>query len=297
MRRWTLGIVLFALTGVSSADDAPKPPPVKEPELQAELIRRAKADQDVRGEITKWMMLLGNKEFADEKAFEATLNANQKAEFQKFAETMQRVDAENTLYLGKVVERLGWPTYSLVGKEGANAAWLLVQHADLSPKFQRKCLDLMAQVPRGEISRRNIAYLTDRVLLAEGKKQVYGTQFIVANGKVPTSPPGGRGERRSAKGGSRFAAVRGVCERDEGLLRCRPREVIENRFQNSEKVRRNMITVGMNYHVIEGKQQDFEQKFQAVMNALEFRGRAYAIHALERCLRRCFLSDHQRMVG
>lgn len=29
-----------------------------------------------------------------------------------------------------------------------------------------------------------------------------------------------------------------------------------------------MITVGMNYHVIEGKQQDFEQKFQAVMNAL-----------------------------
>ncbi len=29
-----------------------------------------------------------------------------------------------------------------------------------------------------------------------------------------------------------------------------------------------MITVGMNYHVIEGKQQDFEDKFQAVMNAL-----------------------------
>jgi len=29
-----------------------------------------------------------------------------------------------------------------------------------------------------------------------------------------------------------------------------------------------MITVGMNYHVIEGKQQDFEAKFSAVMDAL-----------------------------
>ena len=30
-----------------------------------------------------------------------------------------------------------------------------------------------------------------------------------------------------------------------------------------------MITVGMNYHVIEGKQQDFEEKFGAVIGALE----------------------------
>ena len=29
-----------------------------------------------------------------------------------------------------------------------------------------------------------------------------------------------------------------------------------------------MITVGMNYHVIEGKEQDFEEKFAAVINAL-----------------------------
>ena len=29
-----------------------------------------------------------------------------------------------------------------------------------------------------------------------------------------------------------------------------------------------MITVGMNYHVIEGKQDDFEEKFAAVISAL-----------------------------
>ncbi len=30
-----------------------------------------------------------------------------------------------------------------------------------------------------------------------------------------------------------------------------------------------MITVGMNYHVIEGKQDDFEQKFAGVIDALK----------------------------
>jgi heme-degrading monooxygenase HmoA len=30
-----------------------------------------------------------------------------------------------------------------------------------------------------------------------------------------------------------------------------------------------MITVGMNYHVIEGKQRDFEEKFAAVIGALK----------------------------
>jgi len=30
-----------------------------------------------------------------------------------------------------------------------------------------------------------------------------------------------------------------------------------------------MITVGMNYHVIDGKQQEFEEKFAAVIDALE----------------------------
>ena len=38
--------------------------------------------------------------------------------------------------------------------------------------------------------------------------------------------------------------------------------------QSSQPSQRNMITVGMNYHVIQGKQQDFEEKFAAVIGAL-----------------------------
>ena len=43
-------------------------------------------------------------------------------------------------------------------------------------------------MPRDEIRSSDVAYLTDRVLLAEGKKQVYGTQFTLTNGKCQPRP-------------------------------------------------------------------------------------------------------------
>lgn len=184
MRRCNLVVVLLALAGVSSADDAPKLPPVKEPDLRFELLRRAKADQDARTAIAKWMKEFGNRGAVDE----ATLDATRKAEYKKLADTVLRTDKENTDRLGKIVERYGWPSHTLVGKDGARAAWLLVQHADLSPRFQRKCLDLMVQLPSDEISQKDVAYLTDRVLLAEGKKQVYGTQLTWVDGKWKPRP-------------------------------------------------------------------------------------------------------------
>ena len=188
MGRRIHAILWLTLAGVSNAADEPKGPSVKEPELRVELLRRVKADQDVRAAITRWMMQFGNSEVVDEAAFEASLDATRKAEFKQFGDTMRQIDTENTGRLGEIVERHGWPTYTLVGKDGAIAAWILVQHADLSPKFQRKCLDLMAKAPRDEIRQSDLAYLTDRVLLAEGKKQVYGTQFTLANGKCKPRP-------------------------------------------------------------------------------------------------------------
>ena len=52
-------ILCLTLAGVSNAADEPKAPTVKEPELRAELLRRAKTDQDVRAAVGKWMMQFG----------------------------------------------------------------------------------------------------------------------------------------------------------------------------------------------------------------------------------------------
>jgi hypothetical protein len=46
----------------------------------------------------------------------------------------------------------------------------------------------MTALPKDEVSQRNLAYLTDRVLLAEGKKQIYGTQYHTVDGKMEPKP-------------------------------------------------------------------------------------------------------------
>jgi len=78
----------------------------------------------------------------------------------------------------EIVKRYGWPTISMVGKDGAEAAWLLVQHADRDVKFQKNCLELMRKASRkGEAELKYLAYLTDRVRVNSKKLQLYGTQF------------------------------------------------------------------------------------------------------------------------
>ena len=113
-------------------------------------------------------------------------------------------DADNMAWLKHLVAEQGWPGASMVGTDGAHAAWLLAQHADRDPAFQRECLGLLAAaVQAGEATRSELAYLTDRVLLAEGQPQEYGTQVTVRDGQhVPSNlrDPDTADQRRAAMG-------------------------------------------------------------------------------------------------
>ncbi len=96
---------------------------------------------------------------------------------------MSDVDKRNTERMKAIVAKFGWPTKGMVGSDGTRAAWLLVQHADHDVAFQRQCLTLLLQhKDSGEVKLPNIAYLTDRVAVNEGKPQTYGTQFHVVEG-------------------------------------------------------------------------------------------------------------------
>src|SRR5687767_7894406 len=47
-------------------------------------------------------------------------------------------DAARTTRMKEILEQHGWPTFDLVGEDGEDAAWAIVQHADQDPAFQRE---------------------------------------------------------------------------------------------------------------------------------------------------------------
>jgi hypothetical protein len=88
-----------------------------------------------------------------------------------------RIDADNTAWLKAQVRQFGWFTVARDGEQASQAAWLLIQHADLDPAFQAEVLDILAKLQdSGANTRINYAYLTDRVATNAKKPQTFGTQ-------------------------------------------------------------------------------------------------------------------------
>jgi hypothetical protein len=145
---------------------------VRNEELRQELLRRVKEDQEWRKKLVE---IMKGKPVIDPEA--------------PVVRKGREVDERNTARMKEIVERHGWPGKSLVGGEGAHAAWLLVQHADHDRPFQKRCLALLAEaVKKGDAAGGDLAYLTDRVRVGEGQKQVYGTQFSTVDGKLVPAP-------------------------------------------------------------------------------------------------------------
>lgn len=139
---------------------APLPAP-QYPELRESLLEMGREDQAVRS---------SNPDFQDRKVVE------------KFLAT----DASNLARLKKIVAEHGFPTPPMVGQDGFNAAWLLVQHADPDPAFQQAMLEQM--VEKRLLGGEHLALLTDRVLRAQGKPQRYGSQFTPEDGRQVPEP-------------------------------------------------------------------------------------------------------------
>jgi hypothetical protein len=171
-------LVLWLVSTVDAGEVFPTDT-VKVPALRDEILTRFERDQDARKAVINWSADHGDNGVVDEDS----LSDEEKDIYTALGDEVVRIDAENTKWLIEIVDEHGWPAYSDVGVDAGDAAWLLVQHADANPAFQRQCLDLMTALPKDEMSQSSLAYLTDRVLLAEGKNQLYGTQFVVRDGE------------------------------------------------------------------------------------------------------------------
>ena len=109
------------------------------------------------------------------------------------------IDRRTAARMREIVRSGGWPGRTRVGRDGAHAAWLLVQHADHDLALQRECLALLERaVAEDEATASEHAYLADRVAVGEGRPQRYGTQFLDPHTPRPIEDEGLLDERRRA---------------------------------------------------------------------------------------------------
>jgi hypothetical protein len=115
--------------------------------------------------------------------FTRSYSEDERKEFWKqFGPRFARVDSKHTSDLKELLKIYPWFTISEFGAQTDQNAWLLVQHADLDPAFQKSVLKILTELyPKGETSPSNYAYLFDRVAASwhspsQRTLQRYGTQ-------------------------------------------------------------------------------------------------------------------------
>lgn len=91
---------------------------------------------------------------------------------------LETLHLENAEKLNDIIEQHGWPGRSLVGTEGADAAFTLAQHSISKPELQRQFFQHINEAAKnGEATPCQAACLEDRIRFNEGKPQRYGMFF------------------------------------------------------------------------------------------------------------------------
>jgi hypothetical protein len=93
------------------------------------------------------------------------------------AQFISYIDSCNLMQVEKLIAKYGWLGKSFVGDRGNQTVFLVIQHADSAT--QEKYLPLMQKsVDEGESNAGDFALLQDRLLMRQGKPQIYGSQVV-----------------------------------------------------------------------------------------------------------------------
>jgi hypothetical protein len=138
--------------------------------------------------------------------------------FHGYHPRMEAIHRDNAKKLRVLITRVGWPNEALAGRDGAEAAWLIAQHAIAEPDFMRSCRALLEkEVATGRVPLWQYAYLDDRIRVFEAKPQRFGTQFeLTPDGPILCQVEGSASlDKRRAQAGLTPIAVRLDSMKDE----------------------------------------------------------------------------------
>lgn len=131
--------------------------------LREELLKMEEVDQKARRECVK-------------------LNADGQANC--LLKTAETIDKPHTKRLEEIFAQYGFPGVKLVGKDGFAAFMLLLQHSTSDSLREKSLKPIKKAFKRKELSPQEYANFVDRLLVHQGKPQIYGSNFETKDGKL-----------------------------------------------------------------------------------------------------------------
>ena len=129
--------------------------------LAKELDSILKEDQKFRSELSSY-------------SFESQQDS---VKWKTMVETQKGIDSSNLERVLEIIKDVGgYPGKTLVGESASKVTFFVLQHS--SPEVQKKHLSMILEAAeKYELNKSYAAMFHDRVLMYEGKPQIYGTQI------------------------------------------------------------------------------------------------------------------------
>ncbi|HEY7785103.1 MAG TPA: DUF6624 domain-containing protein [Pyrinomonadaceae bacterium] len=220
---------------------------LKAPELRQKILQMWANDQRAR---TLWVK--------KQRELQVPWNSDLLAEEYN---RIYEIDAYNTKTIKTIVEKYGWTTIPRVGRDGAYAAWALVQHSD-DVVFQEKCLALMkTALQRKEINPEQYAELYDRTQRNKYEKQLYGMAVCSGNQLCPIFNEGNLEQRRKEIGlepTAVSARLEGIIYRPITISEAKKRDALD-KAQAQDLVKQSQRAFG------EGKYEESKHLFNKAL--------------------------------
>ena len=126
--------------------------------------------------------------------YESDLRIRKSNELIKYA----KEDHRNQELVISIIEKCGMPTLNEVTQKQMSAIWAGLQHTN--KKYRKKYFPQIKEaVENGDLSKQQYALMKDRILMDEGKPQIYGSQ-IKGNKLYKLENPETVNERRKEMG-------------------------------------------------------------------------------------------------
>lgn len=140
-------------------------------------------------ELRKELLMMRDRDLRARAAAAESARANNGRPEQDLVFAIFANDHENLVRLREIIDADGFPDLAQVGRDGVAAAFVLAQHADTDHELQARVLKLIQPLAdRGEVAPQDLAQLTDRVRIATGQPQLYGSQFYPVGGVNQPQP-------------------------------------------------------------------------------------------------------------